>query len=62
MYDDILGKRNEGIPEVDKDSIIKAQADNIKQKQELIEDLLRKITDLERQLENENNVNACAGI
>lgn len=51
MFDDILGESEKPLPEVSKDSIISAQKDNIEQKEELIRDLLDRVTDLESQLE-----------
>ena len=50
MYNDILGEK-EDVPELTKDSIISAQKANIEAKEELINDLIRKVTELEQQVE-----------
>jgi len=50
MYDDILGEKKNN-PEVTKDSIISAQRANIEAKEELIKELIEKITELERENE-----------
>jgi hypothetical protein len=53
MFDDLLGEKEPEITEVDKDALIRAMADNIKQKQDMINDLVRQITELERQIESQ---------
>ena len=51
MYDDILGEKEE-VPEMTKDSIISAQKANIEAKEELIKELMERITELEREIES----------
>jgi len=53
MFDDLLGKKKQKQREIDKDSVIRAMADNIRQKQEMIDDLVKQITELERQIESQ---------
>lgn len=60
MYDDILGNKKK-IQRVSKDSIIEAQRVNIEAKQQMIDELLDRITELERQLEDEQK-DTCSGI
>ena len=55
-FDDILGERKNNKIEVDKDSLIKALEDNVKAKQKMIEDLIRQVTELERQIENKEQI------
>jgi len=50
MYDDILGEKDEP-EEMTKDSIISAQKANIEAKEELIKELIEKVTELEREIE-----------
>lgn len=52
MFDDILGEGKEIIEE-DKDSLIEALRYNVEEKQKMIEDLIRQVTELERLLEVE---------
>lgn len=52
MFNDILGKEAETIEEDDK-SIIESLRYNVEEKQKMIDDLIRQVTELERQLENE---------
>ena len=54
MYNDILGDEPKTI-EMTKDSIIDAMKDNIDTKQEMINDLLLRITELELELESKEN-------
>ena len=55
-YDDILGsKKDNDITEASTEEIIEAMEYNIKKKQELINDLLKKITDLEIEIERYQN-------
>ena len=56
MFDDILGKKKNNIIEVDKDSLIKALEDNVAEKQKIIEDLIKQVTDLERRMENKEQI------
>lgn len=51
MFDDILGEKKKQI-ERDTESLIRALEDNVAEKQNIIEDLIRQITELERQVEN----------
>lgn len=51
MYDDLLGEKRKEIPEESKDSIIDAMRDNIEAKEQMISDLLDRVTELERQIE-----------
>ena len=51
MYNDILGEEK-NLKEVTKDSIISSQKANIEAKQELIDNLINKITELERHVES----------
>lgn len=51
MYDDILGEKEDDGPEMTKDSIISAQKANIEAKEELIKELIDKVTELEREIE-----------
>ena len=60
MFDDILGKGKEVIEE-DKDSLIESLRYNVKEKQRIIEQLVEEITELERQLEDQQN-NTSMGI
>ena len=60
MFNDILGTEPEKVEE-DKDSIIEALKDNVEQKEKLIKDLVKQVTQLERVLEEQQN-DACAGI
>lgn len=54
-YDDILGeKEKKEESKQTKDGLIRALKYNVKKKQNIIEDLFRKITELERQIENQN--------
>lgn len=53
MFEDLLGKKKPKQREVDKDAVIRAMADNIKRKQDIINDLVRQITELERQIESQ---------
>lgn len=62
MYDDILGSNKKQKVEVDKDSIIQAQKVNIEAKQEMIDDLLDRITELEREVEALRQADTCTGI
>jgi prefoldin subunit 5 len=52
MFEDILGNKgkNEKVKET-KDSIIRSLKYNVKKKQAMIDHLLKRITELERQLE-----------
>jgi hypothetical protein len=50
MYDDILGEE-ETPEEVTKDSIISALKANIEAKEEMINDLINRVTELERKIE-----------
>ena len=50
MFDDILGTGPETVEE-DKDSIIESLRYNVEEKQKMIEDLVRQVTELERLLE-----------
>ena len=53
MYNDILGeKKKDDEHPVTKDSIISAQKANIEAKEKYIKDLVKKITELERQIES----------
>lgn len=61
MFDDILGNKKGEIRKANKDEIIKALKYNIKMKQELIEKLSKRITELERQLEIKEQ-DICTGI
>lgn len=60
MFNDILGKEPEKLEE-DKDSLIESLRYNVKEKQRIIEQLVEEITELERQLEDQQN-ETCAGI
>lgn len=53
MYNDILGNEDE-IKKPTKENILKAMKDNIKEKDKFIEQLVDKITELERQVEDLN--------
>lgn len=52
MYDDILGEKEDDGPEMTKDSIISAQKANIEAKEELIKELIERVTELEKQIES----------
>jgi len=54
MFNDILGnKKDKSIPCPEtNEEIIKAMEYNIKEKQKIIEDLVKKITELENTIEN----------
>lgn len=60
MFNDILGKEPERIEE-DKDELIKSLRYNVREKQKIIEQLIDEVTELERQLEDQNN-DTCVGI
>lgn len=51
MFDDILGEK-EKVEEETKESLIKAMKYNIKEKDKLIKTLTKRITELERQVED----------
>lgn len=54
-FDDILGKKNKKQKiEETKDSIIESLKYNLKEKEKLIKDLSRQVTELEGRLENIN--------
>jgi hypothetical protein len=61
MFNDILGNDKKLEMEEDKDSIIDALRYNVEEKQKMIEDLVRQVTDLERLLEEQHN-DVSAGI
>jgi hypothetical protein len=54
MFNDILGDGPERVEE-DKDSIIDSLRYNVEEKQKMIEDLIRQVTDLERLLEHNSD-------
>lgn len=54
MYEDILGKKKEKPEPVSQEEVMEAMSYNIKKKQKIIDDLVKRITELERQLENTN--------
>ena len=54
MFDDIIKKKKKGPILPSHEEVIKAMEYNIKKKQEIIDDLIKRITDLERKLENKN--------
>jgi cell division protein FtsB len=62
VYNDILGKEENKKVEVSKDSIIHAQKVNIEAKQEMIDELLDRITELEREVEELRQSDTCTGI
>jgi len=51
MYNDILGDKGKKVIQ-DKDAIIEALKYNLSKKEKLIKDLIKQITELERELEN----------
>ena len=61
MFNDILGEEEgEEVIEEDRDSLIEALRYNVEKKEKIIQDLIRQVTELERQLENQNQT--CVGI
>ena len=52
MFDDILGKKETKDYEATKDEIIKALEYNIGKKEKMIQDLLKQLVEVERQLED----------
>lgn len=54
MFNDILGNKKNKPEGPTTEELIKAMEYNIKTKEKLIKDLVKKVTDLERQLEAKN--------
>jgi hypothetical protein len=61
-YNDILGEKDKNAkPKETKDSLIRSLKYNVRKKQKMIDNLLQRVTELERQLEAQNQ-NTHAGI
>lgn len=55
MFDDLLGKDKENSIQPTQEELIEAMEYNIKKKRELIDNLLKKITELEKEVERLNS-------